>query len=46
MSHAHIISSRSDEDPASAFLRFLQILMFTTFALGVAAVVVSVLLAY
>jgi hypothetical protein len=46
MNNAHIISSRTDEDPASAFLRFLQILMFTTFALAVAAVVVSIVLAY
>jgi hypothetical protein len=45
MSAAHLISSRSDEDPASAFLRVLQILMFATFALGAAGVVIAFVLA-
>jgi hypothetical protein len=35
MSDAHIISSRSDYDPDSAFLVALQVVMWTTFGLAI-----------
>jgi hypothetical protein len=33
---AHMVSTRSDTDPRSAFLLALQICMWVTFALGLA----------
>jgi hypothetical protein len=35
---SHLISSRSDVDPSSGFLLALHVLMWTTFTLGLIAI--------